>query len=213
MRIKKLGHCCLVVETKGVRIMTDPGDYSILQNTEKSIDIILITHEHQDHLHIESLKKIRENNPQAQIITNTSVGKLLEVEEIPYKIVDNLKKEIVLDVLIEGYGNKHAEIYNDFGQVENTGYLIDSYLFYPGDAFTQINKTFTVLALPVAGPWMQLKEALEYGLLLKPKKIFPVHDGMLNPKRLGPVHKIPKIIFDQAKIDFITLLEGEENIF
>src|SRR4051812_27786091 len=57
MKIKKLGHCCLVIETKGIRIMTDPGNYSTLQADEKNIDIILITHEHTDHLHIESLKK------------------------------------------------------------------------------------------------------------------------------------------------------------
>ncbi len=28
MKIKKIGHCCLIIETKGVRIMTDPGTFT-----------------------------------------------------------------------------------------------------------------------------------------------------------------------------------------
>jgi L-ascorbate metabolism protein UlaG (beta-lactamase superfamily) len=29
MKIKKIGHCCLVIETNGKRIMTDPGSFTI----------------------------------------------------------------------------------------------------------------------------------------------------------------------------------------
>jgi L-ascorbate metabolism protein UlaG (beta-lactamase superfamily) len=97
MKIKKLGHCCLVIETKGTRIMTDPGSYSTLQDEEKNIDIILITHEHPDHLHIESIKKVLENNPTVQIVTNTSVGKLLDPESILYTVIDD-GKNITLEV-------------------------------------------------------------------------------------------------------------------
>lgn len=66
MRITKLGHCCLVIDVStklntgetGVRIMTDPGAYSTLQNDARNIDYIFITHEHQDHFHLESLKTV-----------------------------------------------------------------------------------------------------------------------------------------------------------
>src|SRR3989338_5542153 len=85
MKIKKLGHCCFIAEPKtGVRIMTDPGAFSALQLQEKNINAIIITHEHQDHLHIDSLKKVLENNPNAIVITNTAVGKLLDEAGIKY---------------------------------------------------------------------------------------------------------------------------------
>lgn len=213
MKIKKLGHCCLVIETKGVRIMTDPGSYSTLQNEEKNIDIILITHEHPDHLHIESLKKVLENNPHVQIVTNTSVGKLLEAESIPYSVVDDGKNTEMKDILIEGYGKEHEEIYDSFGQVENTGYFIDNALFYPGDAFYNPNRPIEILALAVAGPWMKLKHALEYAITLKPKYVFPVHDGMLVPTRMGPVHMIPPKILEPVGVTFIPLVEGSEHEF
>ena len=41
MKIKKLGHCCLVIETNGKKIMTDPGSYTVGEQTkEKNIDVI-----------------------------------------------------------------------------------------------------------------------------------------------------------------------------
>ncbi len=213
MKIKKLGHCCLIIETKGVRIMTDPGNYSTLQNQEKNIDIVLITHEHPDHLHIDSLKQVVLNNPGVKIITNTSVDKLLEAESIGFVVVDDTKNITEGSILIEGYGSKHEEIYEVFGQVENTGYFIDNRLFYPGDAFYNPNRPIEILALPVVGPWMKLKQAIEYALLLKPKVAFPVHDGMLVPTRMGPVHTIPQKILEPAGIEFVALTEGDEHEF
>lgn len=37
MKIKKLGHCCLVVEIEGKKIMIDPGSYTI---KEQSIEYL-----------------------------------------------------------------------------------------------------------------------------------------------------------------------------
>ena len=57
----------MLIEEKEVRVLTDPGTYTTAQNEIKNIDVILITHEHADHLHIESVKKIRENNPRVPV--------------------------------------------------------------------------------------------------------------------------------------------------
>jgi L-ascorbate metabolism protein UlaG (beta-lactamase superfamily) len=211
MKIKKLGHCCLLIKTEKATILTDPGNYSTLQNDVTGIDVILITHEHQDHFHLESLKKVLENNPSAKIITNASIGKLLEEQKISFEIVSEGQSNDTYGVLIEGYGHEHAEIYKTWGRVENTGYFIDGKLFYPGDAFTDPHRPVDVLALPVAGPWMKISEALEYGLVLKPRAVFPVHDGIL--KQAGLVHRAPAKIFLENGIEFIPLLEGDEKEF
>jgi len=135
MNITKLGHCCLVIEDKGVRILTDPGNYSTTQNDIKEIDLVLITHEHQDHFHVDSLKQVMKNNPKAKIITNKGVAKFLDSEGIKYELLEHGQKKNFKEVSIEGFGDKHAEIYKSWLSVQNTGYFISERLFYPGDAF------------------------------------------------------------------------------
>ncbi len=211
MIIKKLGHCCLLIKINNVTVLTDPGTYSTMQDEIKGIDLILITHEHPDHFHLDSVKKILENNPDAKIITNNSVGKLLDVEKISYEVVGEGDKNNVHGILIEGFGRTHAEIYKTWGSVENTGYFIDDKLFYPGDAFTNPNKKIDVLALPVAGPWMKISEAIDYCLTLKPRVSIPVHDGIL--KQSGLVHRVPAKVFSENDIEFVSMIEGDEKEF
>src|SRR5665213_1235684 len=156
MKITKFGHCCFVAEPKdGVRIMTDPGSFSTSQNEAKNITAIVITHEHADHLHIDSLKEVLKNNPEAVVITNTAVGKLLDEAGIKYTKVEESQSTTIAGVVISGFGSKHAEIYGEFGQVQNTGYMIGN-LCFPGDAFVHPNIPVDILALPIAGPWMRM---------------------------------------------------------
>ena len=180
MKITKLGHCCLLIEEAGARIMTDPGMFPVLQNDVKDVDIILITHEHQDHFHLESLKIVLQNNPKAQIFTNSGVGALLEKEGIAFELLADGDSQVVQGILIEGFGTTHATIYEEYGKVANTGYFIANRFFYPGDAFYDPKKPVEILALPVSGPWVKIADAVEYAKMLKPKICFPVHDGMLK---------------------------------
>ncbi|MCR4311516.1 MAG: MBL fold metallo-hydrolase [Candidatus Taylorbacteria bacterium] len=211
MKITKLGHCCLVIEEKGIRIMTDPGAWSTLQSEEKNINYIFITHEHQDHFHLESLKKVLENNPEANIVTNSAVGKLLAIEEIPYRVLEDGQSDDFSGIFVEGHGEKHAEIYKDFGQVQNTGYFFANRFFYPGDAFFNPDKSVEILALPVCGPWVKMSDVIEYAKALKPTLAFPVHDGML--KVIGPFHGVPQALLPSEGVTFIPLLEGETREF
>ena len=175
------------------------------------IDIILITHEHGDHFHVDSLKKVLAHNPNAKIITNTAVGKLLEVENIAYDILEQGDSKTEQGVLIEGFGEKHAVMYEGWGQVQNTGYFIENIFFYPGDAFTNPGKPVDILALPVAGPWMKISEAVDYALLIKPRVAFPVHDGIL--KQAGMPHRVPSKFLPENGIEFIPMLEGDAHDF
>src|SRR3954464_3421538 len=104
MKITKLGHCCLIVDIRGVRFLTDPGNYTTAQDEVKNIQYIVITHEHTDHLHVESLKKVLANNPGAKVITNASVGKILEKEGIPFTKIAHGETTDAGGVPIAGHG-------------------------------------------------------------------------------------------------------------
>ncbi len=218
MKITKFGHCCLLIDTSatlsagenGVRILTDPGTYSTQQNEVKNIDVVLITHEHQDHFHIDSLKAVLKNNPQAKIITNKSVGALLEKENIAFSIVEDGQSSDANGVLIKGHGSKHALMHSSIPVIQNTGYFIANRLFYPGDALTNPGRQIEILALPIAGPWLKLSEALDYALEMKPKTCFLVHEG---EKTASWMERIPKQVLEPKGIKFMVLEIDKEYEF
>jgi L-ascorbate metabolism protein UlaG (beta-lactamase superfamily) len=210
MKITKLGHCCLLIETKGKRILTDPGSYTTETHSKlENIDYVLFTHEHGDHYHLESLKIILEKNPNAIIYSNNSVSELLLKEGIKNIQINNGDKVLLGEISIVGIGEKHVELHASISPTSNIGYFIDEKLWYPGDAFTKPEKTVEVLALPVSGPWMKIGEAVDYALMLKPKKVFPVHDGT----RFGSSHSIPKKVLENNGIEFVVMIEGDSAEF
>ncbi|MBI5139220.1 MBL fold metallo-hydrolase [Candidatus Nomurabacteria bacterium] len=209
MKIKKLGHCCLVIEVNGKRVMTDPGSFSTDQKDETNIDLILYTHEHQDHYHLETLKEVLKNNPNAKIITNTAVGKLLGGAGIEFTKVEDGEVFDFSGVQIKGFGNLHAEIYETYGQVQNTGYMIDG-LCFPGDAFEDPKSQIDVLALPITGPWMRIKDAIDYAKMLKPRVVFPVHDAHIKDWAEF-IYRVPESILKEYNIQFKKLELGKEE--
>lgn len=211
MTITKFGHCCLLIKEQGLTILTDPGSWTTSQNEVVGIDVVLITHEHSDHLHVESLKTILKNNPNVKVVTNHGVAKKLDQEGIQYELIIHGEHTTISDVLIEGFGEKHAEIYETVVPVDNTGYFIANRFFYPGDSFTNPGKQVEILALPVAGPWVKTVDFMEYAKLIKPKCAFPVHDA--NIKSPGVQHNLPKNELPKLGIKFIVPEEGKEMEF
>ncbi len=214
MKIKKLGHCCLVIEMDGKKIMTDPSFYTAeKQSKEFGINLILVTHEHSDHLHIESLKKVLVNNPNALVITNSGVGKLLTEARIKYEVLENKIAKQILSLEIEAHDCRHEEIFEEYGQVQNTGYFIGRRLFYPGDSFYNPGKPVEILAVGVAGPWSKVKDVMKYVLNVNPKICFPVHDGVLTPYAQVITHKPFELILPKFGIIFKNFRDNDEEKF
>ncbi len=181
MKITSFGHCCLLLEIRDTRILIDPGAFSEGFTELQNIQVILITHEHGDHLHSESLKKVLRHNPEAEVICNASVGALLDTQEIMCIVLpDKSTHRGMHPIPIKAYAGQHAEIIGDFGLVENTGFLIDDTFFYPGDAYTIPEERVQVLAAPVAGPWCKIAEAIAYMRAVQPHTVIPVHDAVLS---------------------------------
>jgi L-ascorbate metabolism protein UlaG (beta-lactamase superfamily) len=196
MKITKYGHCCLLIEEGGLRVLTDPGSFSSGYEAARNVDVILITHEHSDHFHLDSLKTVLANNPQARVVTNSAVGALMGKENLAFEVLEHGQSRKDKEVLIEGIGTEHAVIYPTLPNAMNTGYFIGGKLFYPGDALTNPNRPVEILALPVTGPWMKISDALDYAIALKPKIWLPVHDG--NLKSTGFLSYVAKEVLEPA---------------
>lgn len=208
MKITKFGHCCLLLEVAGKRILTDPGRFSDEQNSLTNIDIVLITHEHADHFHSESVAEIMKNNPQAVVVTNTSVATLLTSLGVTAHILEGREEAEIAGINLAAYDGEHVEIFEDFGLVQNTGYFVASEFFFPGDAYTIPDRAVRILALPTAGPWCKVSDAIKYGLAVKPKVAVPVHDATLS--KIGQAVTYPHFEREFKKIgsDFIILENG-----
>ncbi len=214
MRITKIGHCCLVLEHEGKKILTDPGTFTTEQmEALRGLDAILITHEHQDHFHIPSVAVLLRNNPDAKVACNGSVAKLLAAEKIPCVIVGDGQSTEIGGIAIEGFGKDHAPIYQTMGLVENTGYFVADKFYFPGDAFHDPGKAVDVLALPTAGPWVKLSEAIDFAKRVKPRVAFAVHDGMIIPMFAGFVGQMIGKLLGPDGTEFVTLGAGEGKEF
>ena len=206
MKITKFGHSCLLIEEGNARILIDPGSYSTLQNSIENVDAILITHEHFDHLDPDSIKTILAKNPKARIFTNPGVGQKLVEADVSFDVFGNGQSITVNDVLIEWFGEIHAEIHPDYPRVANTGYRIAKKFFYGGDSLQNIVPC-EVLAYPAAAPWMRVAEAIEYAKKIKPKMCFPVHDAFLKP--LHPFYAMPERLLGEAGIKWLVIEDGK----
>jgi L-ascorbate metabolism protein UlaG (beta-lactamase superfamily) len=81
VRIRYLGHACILIETKDVNLLIDPvisykynngDDRQTFADLPEKIDFVLITHTHQDHMMFETLLQLRHKI--RNIIVPRSIG-------------------------------------------------------------------------------------------------------------------------------------------
>jgi L-ascorbate metabolism protein UlaG (beta-lactamase superfamily) len=202
------------LEFDGGKILTDPGTFTTEEiKSVQGIDIILITHEHADHFHVESIETVLRNNPKAVVVSNSAVAKLLAEKSIACTVVGDTQSATVSGLLIEGYGKDHAVIYGTMGLVENTGYFVAGKFYFPGDAFYDPQRPIDVLALPTAGPWMKIAEAIDFAKQVKPRIAFPVHDGSIIPQFGGFAARMLQNFLKADNIEFAALGAGDSREF
>lgn len=210
MTITKIGHCCLVIEVGDAVVLTDPGKFTAEVTLPERVDVVVITHEHSDHVHVPTVVALRERFPVLPIVCNSAVAALLAREGVAeVTILEGTAATTVSGVYLEAFDAPHAEIFESVGQVQNTGYFITERLFYPGDAYGEPAKPVEILALPVGGPWCKMTDALHYALRVAPQAAFPVHDAIERTDRITIHHGLAEKILGEHGIAFTALLPGE----
>jgi len=180
MRLQKLGHSCLLVESGDARLLVDPGTFSSGFEHLDGLTAVLVTHQHPDHLDVERLPALLERNPSVQVITDPGTAQILRDDHGVEAAVANGGETFDLGVPVEVVGEMHAQIHPDLPQIPNVGYLIDGRLLHPGDALDVTDREVEVLALPTMAPWMRMAEAVDYLRAVRPRVAVPIHDGLLR---------------------------------
>lgn len=178
MKLTKYQHACFTVEDDEKLLVVDPGKFSVDFIAPEHVVGIVITHKHGDHFDTEQLAAIMDKNPEAVVIGHPEV--LASIEAFTKKEVEAGEIFEIGPFRLQFFGGTHALIHPLFTQIANLGVLINDLLYYPGDSFTVPNTSVDTLALPVAGPWMKIGEAIDFYTELSPRMAFPTHDAVLS---------------------------------
>ena len=215
MKITKFPQSCLLIETKGKKILVDPGILKYEDryfDTWNSTDIILITHKHPDHCNTEVLEKI---NDTIKIYSTKEVqdaNKNLDINIVKENDVMQLDK-INIEVVhaIHGYqpllkGDKEIH--------ENVGYIIDdgeNRLYITSDTICFRNDyKADIICTPVTGHGLTMSafEAALYSKEVGATLTIPIH--MDNPA-FPPDFKYIEEMFNKYDVEY-EILENEESI-
>lgn len=215
MKITKFPQSCLLIETKGKKILVDAGnlkykeDYFDIWN---NVDIILITHKHPDHCNTEIL----ENLNKSIIIYSTKevaeANKSLKISIIKENDIielDNIKIEVVHAIhgyqpLLKGAKEIH----------ENVGYIIDdgkNRLYTTSDTICFKNDyKADILCIPVTGHGLTMSafEAALYSKEVGAVLTLPIH--MDNPA-FPPDFKYIEEMFNKYDVEY-EILDNDETI-
>ena len=187
VKIERLGHSGFKI-TAGLVVYIDPFH---IQETEPA-DLLLLTHEHYDHLSIEDIRKIL--RPTTTILcTGDCLSKLTQFERNPLKVMKagaSLEADGVTVEAVEAYNlNKFRAPGIPFHpqEDEKLGYILTLKgvrIYHAGDTdvIPEMKKVrnIDVALLPVSGTYvMTPQEAAEAVRILKPKLAIPMHYGAI----------------------------------
>lgn len=215
MKITKFPQSCVLVETKGKKILIDPGNLKYKEEyfpIWSNVDLILITHKHPDHCHAEVLEKLGQT---IKIYSTQEVQNAYQalpinvVKENDVLELDTIKIEVVH--AIHGYqpllkGGKEID--------ENVGYIIDdgqNRLYTTSDTICfQNDYKADILCVPVTGHGVTMSafEAALYAKEVGAVLTLPIH--MDNPA-FPPDFKFIEEMFSKYETEY-EILENDETI-
>ncbi len=211
MIMKKFLHSCILLEINGLKLLIDPGLFSFIEKLISPedigpVDIILISHQHVDHMDPQAIK---------------SILKLRDAKIFAHKeVVDILHKEgITANEILAGQTLKHGEF--TIKAIEamhepipgscpaNLAFLINDKIFHPGDSY-QTKIQCEILLLPIAGPWARTVDAIEFAKHVNPRMAIPIHDGIIKEFMLDRMYAMFTQQLSSVGIEFKPLLLGEK---
>ena len=185
MRFTKLGHSCVRLEKDGSVLVIDPGVWSGAAAALAGASMVMITHEHADHLDAEAVRAALQASPDTRLWANPSVTP--QFAEFGDRVRETRSGDVVSAAGFEVrvYGHDHAPIHTDIPPVANSGFLVDGELFHPGDSFTVPDVPVRTLLVPISAPWLKAAEMIDYFRRVAPARGYAIHDGILNDNGLG----------------------------
>ncbi len=208
MKITKFEHACLLLEENGKKLVIDPGSLVSRLPTDLSVEAIVLTHIHGDHMDPGHIRQLVATNPDLVIYADAAALEALQEIDAKKVLAKGGQTEQVGGFNLEFFGHDHAVVF-EVVPCENVGVMVNHSLYYPGDSYTKPNKPVKTLALPISGPWLKIGDALQFMIDVKPQEIFSTHDSLLSEDGLTFTLGWVDRIADRESIGHFHLAAGE----
>jgi L-ascorbate metabolism protein UlaG (beta-lactamase superfamily) len=191
LKITFIGHGTLMFTFGGKVIHVDPvGQYADYSKLPKA-DLILITHEHRDHLDPKAIENLRQPGTQI-VLTRAAAGQVaggLVMANGEVKTVAGLNIEAVPAYNLV-HKRESGELFHPKGQ--GNGYVItfgDKRIYVAGDTENtpemKALKNIDIAFLPMNLPYTMTPEMVADAVrAFKPKVLYPYHFGKTDTTRL-----------------------------
>lgn len=217
--IHYIGHSTFLLQADGINMLTDPifvdraspfqfaGPKRYVKpflNIDElpNIDLVLLTHNHYDHMDIDSLRKLNERFPEMYIVTGLGNRKYLEdrgvtnVLEISWWTAMSIGNEKLKNIKITGVPAQHfsARSVLDMNRTIWLGFIVEGFggktFYYSGD--TAFSKIFEDIA-------NKYSKEIDYAFLpigaYFPKNIFGnSHTSPLDVLKIAEILKVKEVI-------------------
>jgi L-ascorbate metabolism protein UlaG (beta-lactamase superfamily) len=202
LEITFIGHGTLMLDFGGKVIHVDP--FGILTDYRKmpDADLILITHEHGDHLDQEAIAAIRKSS--TVIVANPAAGSKLDGA----RIMKNGQKETVMDLLIEAVPAYNVVHKRDNGDPfhppgRDNGYIVtfgDKRVYIAGDTenIEEMKNLgpVDIAFIPANLPYTMTPEmAVDAARKVRPGILYPNHYGDTD------VSKVKELLGDMPEVE------------
>ena len=178
MKLTKRGHACLELEQSGQKALIDPGFYTEDVSGLTEVVALVITHSHDDHCFEKQVAGRVASNPEMKIFGTSEVAAKLSGFKVTTVYHGDFYQ--VEGFGFEFFGDMHQIIHESIPLIQNTGVLVNSKLYYPGDSYTKPDVPVEVLACPTSAPWLKIGDVMDFVAAVKPKQSFATHNVLLS---------------------------------
>ena len=184
MQVSHLGHASLLVETDRARVLVDPGTLSDGWLGLTDLAMVVVTHQHADHLDLERLGPVLTANPDAILVTEPATAAVLADHDVPATVLATGEGRRAGDLTVTGHGTIHARVHPRIPPVPNLGIVVEqddgARILHPGDAL-EVTPSVDVVALPIAAPWASVADLADWAVEVGAPHVVPIHDALLSP--------------------------------
>ncbi len=205
MKVTKYPQSCLVIEDNSKRLIIDPGSFVSAKYKVTDllpVDGILITHEHADHADPALLQALV-GQAQTPVVSNQGTRDTLG--EVVSQVVKDQEEFELAGFKIKARELPHCLMVDGSPGPQNTGFVIDSVFFHPGDGIAIEDLKVDKAAVPIVGPDISPHDVHSFIRQVGCSKVIPIHyDYFPNDPEF-----MAKMLGGDSGLQFVVLANGE----